>query len=289
MNSIDNLQHDNSPHPPFTTGSSAVEEQTDETLGEPASHSDVNPEVTITVTITDLCTDYVARSIINVAFSIQEVISNVNAQSFNRAFDSSSLLYLLKFSNLFHLDDTTESNDPNISTHTEDLKRHLAGFGLEIESVSKDGDCAFRSIIRQLVKMDFDKTKGLEDHPWSLNLMAGSEDEDTFTVRQLFVEEFIRGEDEYSGFVAESTTTLTERANEFRMKGVFDREIGDLVMKVCCNVLKVSIIIITSSRSTPVVPFVPDSPLSTTPIYIAFHYYGAGHYDATNQICTSGM
>ena len=102
--------------------------------------------------------------------------------------------------------------------------------------------------------------------------MAGSEDEDTFTLRQLFVEEFIRGEDEYSGFVAESTTTLTERANEFRMKGVFDREIGDLVMKVCCNVLKVSIIIITSSRSTPVVPFVPDSPLSTTPIYIVFHY-----------------
>ena len=244
----------------------------------------MNPEVTITETITDLRTDYVARSIINVAISIQEIISNVDAQSCNRAFDSSSLLYLLKLSNLLHLDDSTESNDPNISTHTEDLKRHLAGFGLEIESVSKDGDCAFRSIIGQLLKMDFDKTKGLEDHLRLLNLMTGSEDEDTFTLRQLFVEEFIRGED-----VAVSTTTFTERANEFRMKGVFDREIGDLVMKVCCNVLKVSIIIITSSRSTPVVPFVPDSPLSTTPIYIAFHYYGAGHYDATNQICTSGM
>ena len=38
VNSIDNLQHDNSPHPPFTTGSSAVEEQTDETLGELGSH-----------------------------------------------------------------------------------------------------------------------------------------------------------------------------------------------------------------------------------------------------------
>ena len=249
----------------------------------------MNPEVTLTETITDLCKDYVARFIINVAFSIQEIISNVDTQSCNRAFGSSSLFYLLKFSNLLHLDDSTESNDPNISTHTEDLKRHLAGFGLEIESVSKDGDCAFRSIIRQLLKMDSDKTKGPEDHLPSLNLMAGSEDEDTFTLRQLFVEEFIRGEDEYSGFVAESTTTLTERANEFRMKGVFDREIGDLVMKVCCNVLKVSIIIITSSRSTPVVPFVPDSPLSTTLIYITFHYYGAGHYDATNQICTSGM
>ena len=104
-----------------------------------------------------------------------------------------------------------------------DLKRHLTGFGLEIESVSKEGDRAFRIIISQLIKMDFDKTKGLEDHLWSLNLMAGSEDEDTFTLRQLFVEEFIRGED-----VAVSTTTFTERASEFRMKGVFDREIGDL-------------------------------------------------------------
>ena len=70
VNSIDDLQHDDSPHPPFTTGSSAVEEQTDETLGEPVSHSDMNPEVTITETITDLGTDYAARSIVNVAFSI---------------------------------------------------------------------------------------------------------------------------------------------------------------------------------------------------------------------------
>ena len=33
VNSIDDLQHDDSPHPPFATGSSAAEEQTDETLG----------------------------------------------------------------------------------------------------------------------------------------------------------------------------------------------------------------------------------------------------------------
>ena len=47
MNSIDDLQHDDSPHL-FTTGSSAAEGQTDETIGESASYSDMNPEVTIT-------------------------------------------------------------------------------------------------------------------------------------------------------------------------------------------------------------------------------------------------
>ena len=50
------------------------------------------------------------------------IINNVDAQSCNRAFDSGSLLYSLKFSNLLHLDDT-ESNDPNKGTHIEDLKR----------------------------------------------------------------------------------------------------------------------------------------------------------------------
>ena len=48
VNSIDDLQHDDSPHPLFTTGSSAAEGQTDETIGESASYSDMNPEVTIT-------------------------------------------------------------------------------------------------------------------------------------------------------------------------------------------------------------------------------------------------
>lgn len=207
----------------------------------------------------------------------------------NRAFDSRSLLHLLKLSNLLSLE-ATESNDPIIRTHTEDLQRHLAGFGLKIHSVSKDGDCAFRSIIRQLSKLDVSKNKQLVDHLRSLKLLSGSEDADTFALRQLFVEELLQREEEYSGFViSESTTTLKEKANEFRMEGVFHREIGDLTMKACCNVLRVSIIVITSSRPTPVVPFVPDDPISTTPIYIAFHYYGAGHYDATTENCNTGM
>ena len=144
--------------------------------------------------------------------------------------------------------------------------------------------------MRQALKLDLKDKKELEDHLMSLNLLSGSEDEDIFTLRQIFVEELIRGEEEYSGFLsAELTRTLTERANQFKIPGVFDHEIGDLTMKVCSNVLRIPIIIITSSRFTPVVPIVPDRSLSNTPIYIAFHYYGAGHYDATNNKCDPGM
>lgn len=54
---------------------------------------------------------------------------------------------------------------------------------------------------------------------------------------------------------------LQRKPNEFKNRGVFDREIGDLTMKVCSNVLKIPVIVITSNRSTPVVPFMPDQPL----------------------------
>ena len=180
-------------------------------------------------------------------------------------------------------------NDPNINTHIEDLERHLAGFRLEIDNISRDGDCAFRSIVRQTLKLDLKEKKELEDHLKSLNLLSGSEDEDTFILRQLSVEELLREEEEYSGFLSETTSTINDRANEFKIRGVFHREIGDLTMKVCSNVLRIPIIVITSSRSTPVVPVVPDRSLSNTRIYIAFYYYGAGNYDATNNKCVSGM
>ena len=42
-------------------------------------------------------------------------------------------------------------------------------------------------------------------------------------------------------------------------------------------------IVITSNRSVPVVPFTPDEPFTNHFIYIAYHYHGAGHYDATNN------
>ena len=55
-------------------------------------------------------------------------------------------------------------DDPNINTYIEDLRRHLAGFRLEIDSISKDGDCTFRSIIRQTLKLVLKAKKELEDH-----------------------------------------------------------------------------------------------------------------------------
>ena len=90
----------------------------------------------------------------------------------------------------------------------------------------------------------------------------------------------------YYGFVTGTKEEIASKVNEFRGTGVFDREIGDVVMKACSNILRIPIMLITSSQSVPCVPFFPDDPLSNDPIFIAYHCYGAGHYDATLALST---
>ena len=189
-------------------------------------------------------------------------------------------MYLLKFSNLLHLDDT--------NGNVKDLERYLATFGLEIENIPKDGDCAFRSILRQLRKMDFDKTEELKDHLRSLNLMTESEDDDISTLRLLFVQECKKRTDDYINFFAGSKPKFIERVVEFETKGVFDNAVGDLVPRVCCDLLRVPITIFTPIQPQDETEFMPDRLLTNSPIFIVHHHYGAGHYDATNFISTSG-
>ena len=42
--------------------------------------------------------------------------------------------------------------------------------------------------------------------------------------------------------------------------------------------------VVTSNGNYPYVPFLPDDAKTTRCIYVAFHYYGAGHYDATTAL-----
>lgn len=47
----------------------------------------------------------------------------------------------------------------------------------------------------------------------------------------------------FAGFIVDvDQHSFKERATAFRRKGVFDRELGDLVIKVCAHILQVPII-----------------------------------------------
>ena len=54
-------------------------------------------------------------------------------------------------------------------------------------------------------------------------------------------------------------------------------------MKICAEVLEVPIVMVTSNESVPSLLFVPEKFSSKESIFVAFHFYGAGHYDSTRK------
>ena len=118
--------------------------------------------------------------------------------------------------------------------------------------------------------------------------LCKSEDEDTIAMRNLFVDEISRCDDEILAFFPEqSKEEITTKALQIRRQRMFDTAIGDLVMRVCAQWLRLPIMVVTSPYSLPCVPFIPDNTLSSRPIYVmyvAYHYYGAGHYDSTRSL-----
>ena len=242
--------------------------------------SDGGPFVVLADRIVDVCNAAVAESILVTAKKLQEMITNIDNKNNNRSFNSLDLIYLSSFGNVLALEDDATFDDPTINSHVQILERQLAGFGLCIDEVQKDGDCAFRSVIRQFRKRA-KNDELIANHEKQMRLPP-DEDGATFALRQLFADEITTECCETNQFLCGTSQEIWRKASEFRARGVFDREIGDVVMKICANIIKIPIMVVTSNQSIPYVPFFPDDLLSSEPIYVAYHFYGAGHYDATD-------
>ena len=176
-----------------------------------------------------------------------------------------------------------DEDDIAVQGYVNVLKRNLAAFGLEIEAVIGDGDCAFRSLAKQIVRLS-GENESFQEHLTSLNLLK-TEDEDTFQLRQLFADKIAEGDDELLAFLPFENNDggIEAKVNEFRSPGVYDKTLGDLIMKTCAEVLQVTIVVATSNESVPWLLFVPETFSGEESIFVAFHFYGAGHYDSTRK------
>lgn len=157
-------------------------------------------------------------------------------------------------------------------------------FNLCIDPVEGDGDCAFTSIIMQLrnSKEWRDSDKKLFERLHELGL-GGSLDEDVYQLRQLFVDN-VQSKDCYQQILSISPEKLNAETERFRKEGTFSGEIGDLVIKVCSDILQVPILVVSSIPGCSYVPFIPPEQVMTNTLYIAYTSYGPGHYDSTSQI-----
>lgn len=235
--------------------------------------------------IEDVCSETVAQGILQAAISNHLILKNFTKGKFNRSFNSADLFLLANTNGLtMHhasMEDEDDNSDPTVRDHLTSLSRNLSGFHLQIDEIPKDGDCAFRSIIRTLSSACGEDYPDLLSHLKHIGLMK-SEDEDTAVLRECFVEEILKEDNELLAFLpTQDRYTITQTAHLFKRRGVFDTALGDFVMKVCAEILRVPIMVVTSLTSLPYIPFLPSRPLSSTFIHVAYHYYGAGHYDAT--------
>ena len=185
--------------------SSITEETTEQgtTATEPASSNVESADnvIVIAENIEDVYTELVSKMILDVSHDLFKVISNLEKKSYSRGLE---VLDLLAMANMPDAISTAsvfdkEEDDNTIKGYVDVLNRNLAAFDLEIEAVIGDGDCAFRSLAKQIARLS-GENGSFKEHLKSLNLPK-TEDEDTFQLRQLFADKIAEGDDELLAFL----------------------------------------------------------------------------------------
>ena len=278
-------EEENSYSFPFAAASNVLNKQ--DQVNDIAQHTISNDDnvIFIAENIEDVYTEFISKVILDASNELFKVITNLEKKNLNRGLKTLDLLALVNMPDV--LSDSSlflQEDDRTVDGFVEVLNRNLAAFDLEIEEVIGDGDCAFRSLAKQIVKVSTADIK-FRDHVESLGLLK-SEDEDTYKLRQLFVDKLEEGDEELLAFLPLEADggDLQKQANEFRSPGVFDKILGDLIMKTCAQVLQATIMMVTSNESIPWLLFVPDRFSSEQTLFVAFHFYGAGHYDSTKKL-----
>ena len=232
--------------------------------------------------IQHLLSDPIAKKLVHTSNQIYRVLDEIT----NSVNDKSANFFDLPFMQMITSNALTSDNSDGTevsNNHRSNLTRNLASFGLTSDPVSGDGDCVFSSIVKQLKKLP-QSTE--EESPLAAHLLSSgsgrTEEEDAYTLRQLFVNN-VQSNELYQVVTGVSPERLNEETELFRERGTFCGNLGDLVVRVCADLLQVPIVVITSLASFPYTTFLPDSVMVSTPLYLAYDATACGHYDATRK------
>ena len=235
--------------------------------------------------IEDMCNDTVTAILLRNTKTMRDMLDEINQQCNDRSFNAYDLPVKQSVGDDHVLASDALTDPSSEHDHSTLLERNLSSFNLSIDPVEGDGDCTFRSIIKQLrnmLKWNDANTK-LTGHLDDLGLTGANLDDDVFTLRQLFVDN-VQSNEYYQMLLGISKEELNTETERFREQGTFSGEVGDLVMKVCSDLLQIPILVITSMPSYSYVPFIPDQVVATSTLYVAFNAFGPGHYDGTRPV-----
>ena len=253
---------------------------------EPTAVEGLSPNAILMLeNIEDMCNDTVTALLLKNTKIMLDMLDEINQQCNDRSFNAYDLPVKQSVGDKHVLASDADTDPSSEQYHTSFLERNLFSFNLVIDPVEGDGDCAFRSIIKQLRNMLEwnDANTKLTEHLGDLGLRGATLDDDVFTLRQLFVDN-VQSNEYYQMLLGISKEELNTETERFREQGTFSGEVGDLVMKVCSDLLQIPILVVTSMPSYSYVPFIPDQAVATSTLYVAFNAFGPGHYDGTRQV-----
>lgn len=210
------------------------------------------------------------------AFTQLEKISNT-ARLFGRQF-----LFMSTAINLFY-NEQFGGCDKHFEEHDKKLENILSSWCMRRERVTPDGNCFFRAVARNLLRMreDGELTEEAIGHLDEIGIGPDidCENEVTTKLRYLIVEEW-QGcrKSEYQRFLTKDNFDI--ETEKFKVSGYFSGELGNLMILAMSNLLKFPIVVFSSLENYPLVPVFPENQLSNVrPLYMSYNSAGCGHYD----------
>ena len=234
------------------------------------------------LTMDKIKNENVVNYVLQRTLHLNDVCSSIESKCINRDFDIVDFPFtdVQRLIKVLHTSTLTQDTPLVVDMNQECLERNLTSFGLQRDPVRGDGDCCFSSIataLNRLVSLNGDKNIELAEHFDSLGLCKGIEP-DTARLRGLFCNEMENNQQNYQSWV---DFDITKEIEKFSQSGWFNSSLGDLCVLACSNILKTSIVLITSIAGVPYIPFIPVTMLTDSALYIAFNHSNPGHYDAT--------
>ena len=98
--------------------------------------------------IEHVCNEAIAGVILENGYNLKKTMEKTAEQSSSRSFNALDMLGISKMSDILCREHNNYEQEPTMNSHMMNLQRQLpAGFGLKIDPIQRDGDCAFRSVI----------------------------------------------------------------------------------------------------------------------------------------------
>jgi hypothetical protein len=155
------------------------------------------------------------------------------------------------------------------------LDGYLCALHLKRHIIPGDGDCLFAAFRHNLSKI---ATFDVQQHLVNLGL---SESPSVLDLRKVFVNHLLQKKKEYEMRFGEELNK--EDINSYLKSGIYDTDIGDYVLPVLVDAIKISVTVVTPIADCPLLPFAPQYPARVEHMYLAFSAHRK-HYDAVDQV-----